>query len=51
MFPTSHSKPRSRAIVMTELWVIPSRAPALSGGVMILPCRTTKMFSPVHSLT
>ncbi len=36
---------------MTECWVMPSRAPADSGGVMSSPWRATKMFSPVHSLT
>ena len=30
---------------------MPSSAPADSGGVMSTPSRTTKMFSPVHSLT
>src|SRR5581483_8475696 len=45
------SKPSSRAMVNTEFWVMPSSAPADVGGVMILPLRTTKMFSPVHSLT
>ena len=38
-------------MVSTEVWVMPSRAPADDGGVMIRPLRTTKMFSPVHSLT
>ena len=38
-------------MVITEFWVMPSRAPAESGGVMMRPPRTTKMFSPVHSLT
>ena len=38
-------------MVMTELWVMPSRAPAESGGLRSLPWRATKMFSPVHSLT
>ena len=38
-------------MVMTELWVMPSSAPADTGGVMIRPPLTTKMFSPVHSLT
>ena len=30
---------------------MPSRAPAETGGVKIRPFLTTKMFSPVHSLT
>ena len=49
--PISTSIPRSRAIVSTELCVMPSSAPALTGGVMMRPLRTTKRFSPVHSLT
>ena len=36
-------------MVMTESWVMPSSAPADSGGVMSAPSRATKMFSPVHS--
>ena len=36
---TRTSKPRSRAIVITESCVMPSRAPAASGGVMSLPWR------------
>ena len=51
MLPSRYSNPRSRAMVATELCVMPSRAPALTGGVMMTPSRTTKMFSPVHSLT
>src|SRR5580692_9269083 len=44
--------PRSRAIVSTESWVMPSRAPASAVfGVKITPLRTMKTFSPVHSLT
>ncbi len=38
-------------MVITELWVMPSSAPAVTGGVSSLPLRETKMFSPVHSLT
>ncbi len=38
-------------MVITESCVMPSSAPAVSGGVRILPLRATKMFSPVHSLT
>ena len=38
-------------MVITESWVMPSSAPAASGGVRSLPWRATKMFSPVHSLT
>ena len=38
-------------MVMTESWVIPSRAPAANGGVMSTPPRDAKMFSPVHSHT
>ena len=38
-------------MVMTESWVMPSSAPAETGGVMIRPFLTMKMFSPVHSLT
>ena len=34
---TRTSKPRSRAIVMTESWVMPSSAPAESGGVTSTP--------------
>ena len=30
---------------------MPSSAPAVRGGVMMVPLRMTKMFSPVHSLT
>ena len=36
-------------MVITEFWVMPSSAPADSGGVMMIPLRTAKMFSPVHS--
>ena len=46
-----YSMPRSRAIVRIESCVMPSSAPALTGGVWITPSFTTKMFSPVHSLT
>ena len=38
-------------MVITELWVMPSSAPAESGGVMRMPLRAAKMFSPVHSAT
>src|SRR6478672_3041739 len=38
-------------MVMTECWVMPSRAPADTGGVSRRPCLTTNRFSPVHSLT
>ena len=38
-------------MVMTVLWVMPSSAPADSGGLISLPWRATKMFSPVHSDT
>ena len=38
-------------MAMTVLWVMPSSAPADSGGVISLPWRATKMFSPVHSDT
>jgi hypothetical protein len=38
-------------MVMTVDWVMPSRAPADSGGVINRPFRPTKMFSPVHSDT
>ena len=39
-------------MVSTELWVMPSSAPASEvGGVTRTPSRTMKMFSPVHSLT
>ncbi len=51
MLSTRQSMPRSAAIVITELWVIPSSAPADSGGVSTTPLRETKMFSPVHSAT
>ena len=38
-------------MVMTELWVMPSRAPADERRSDDAAARTTKMFSPVHSLT
>ncbi len=39
-------------MVSTVCWVIPSRAPESEvGGVSSRPSRTTKRFSPVHSLT
>ena len=38
-------------MVVTELWVMPSSAPADDGGVMSRPFLAMKMFSPVHSLT
>jgi hypothetical protein len=42
----------SRAMVSTDFWVMPSRAPESElGGVSRRPLRTMKMFSPVHSLT
>jgi hypothetical protein len=48
---TTTSMPRSRAMVVTESWVMPSSAPADAGGVINRPPRPMKMFSPVHSLT
>ena len=51
MFSTSISNPRSLAMVITDAWVIPSKAPADTGGVKMRPPLATKMFSPVHSLT
>ena len=45
------SKPSSRAILMMLARVMPARIDAPSGGVMILPSRTTKTFSPEPSLT
>ena len=51
MLSTRMSIPRSRASDMTVFCVIPSRAPADSGGVSTIPLRFTKMFSPVHSAT
>ena len=36
-------------MAVTVLWVIPSSAPDESGGVISLPWRATKTFSPVHS--
>ena len=45
------SKPSSRAIVTTLARVMPARIDAPSGGVMILPSRTTNTFSPEPSLT
>ena len=39
-------------MVSMECWVMPASAPASEvGGVMMTPSCTTKMFSPVHSLT
>ena len=38
-------------MAMTVLWVMPSSAPADSGGLSSLPWRATKTFSPVHSDT
>jgi hypothetical protein len=39
-------------MVSMDFWVMPCSAPASEvGGVEITPSRTTKMFSPVHSLT
>jgi hypothetical protein len=48
---TTSGIPRSARIVRTDAWVRPSRAPADIGGVYTVPLRTTKMFSPAHSLT
>ncbi len=45
------SYPSSRASVITESRVMPGRMEADAGGVRRMPSRTTKMFSPLPSLT